>query len=395
MKRALFCSVGIVLLACSSTGERPVAVTSSSPPAAASPASSAPSSPAPPVEVLSTVYLNGNVTIHLLKVSQGSTTDRLLLSNQRITVLDANQRGALITTTNSTRLATIDFGTAAIHALPVASAGGIGPGALSPDGTQAALSVRHADLKSYEVQVVDLASGRVHSLLQVPATAYNRAGLYVWRWTTSGIIVSPAVWDGPRFGLSILDPRSGKMTPLAQGQVDILSPNSRKLAAADHANLGDVQFEGQGLWPNQLKAGQVGGSVAVIAKHKNRAFRAFDVDDGGSVIYVADDAPSSANGGLNEAPPAADMGLYVESGGVSVRQLGEVRVGQWAAGTFVGHGLALVAKIVNQGPSGRVEIEVVSLCSTSGCTATTKPVETVSGAYPQPSLAVLRPVAAA
>jgi hypothetical protein len=84
------------------------------------------------------------------------------------------------------------------------------------------------------------------------------------------------------------------------------------------------------------------------------------------------------------------MGIYVESGGESVQQLGEVRVAQWAAGRFVGPGLALVAKIVNQGPAGTAKVDLVSLCSGSGCTATTQPVETVSGKYPQPSLVLLR-----
>ena len=371
-------------------------MTSSSPPPVASPSSSASPSPASPVEVLSIVYLNGNIIIHLLTVSQGSATDRLLLSNRPVAVLDANQRGALITTTNSTRLVWLDFDTGAVRALPVRSAGEIEWGALSPDGTQAALSVRHADLRSYEILVVDLASGTVRLLLQVPASAYNRAGLYIWRWTTSGILVSPAVWDGPRFGLSILDPKSGKQTPLAHEQVDILSPDSTMLAAAGHADLGDVQFDGQGVWPNQLKAWHVGRPTLVIAEHKNRAFNAFDVGDDGSVMYLADGAPWNANGsGPNEAPPAPDMGIYVESDGESVQQLREVRVGQWAAGRFVGPGLALVAKIVNQGPAGTVEVDLVRLCSGSGCTPTTQPVETVSGKYPQPSLILLRQVAAA
>jgi hypothetical protein len=393
MKRALFCSVGIALLACGPTGGRPIAVTLSSPPQVAS---SSPSASPSPVEVLSIVYLSGNITIHLLTVSRGSATDRLLLSNQPVSVLDANQRVALITTTNSTRLATLDLDTGAVRSLPVTSAGGIEWGALSPDGTQAALSVRHADLQSYEILVVDLTSGTVRPLLQVPASAYNRVGLYIWRWTSSGILVSPDVLDGPRVGLLILDPQSGKLTPLAAGQVDVLSPDASMLAAAGHANLGDVQFEGQGVWPNQLKAGPVGGPAPVIAEHKNRAFYAFDVTDEGGVMYVADDAPFNANGsGPNEAPPAPDMGIYVESGGESVQQLGEVRVAQWAAGRFLGPGLALLAKIVNQGPAGTAEVDLISLCSGSGCTATTQPVETVSGNYPQPYLLVLRPLAAA
>jgi hypothetical protein len=400
----LLSSVAIAMLACGLTGGSPIAATSSSPPPVASLSPSASSSPssspspasASPVEVLSVVYLNGNITIHLLTVSQGTARDRPLLANQPVSVLDANQRDALITTTNSTRLATLDFGTGALRTLPMRSAGEIEWGALSPDGKQAALSVRHADLVSYEILIVDLASSTVHSLLQVPASAYNRAGLYIWRWTSSGILVSPAVWDGPRFGLSILNPQSGKLTPLAKGQVDALSPDSSMLAASGHANLGDRQFAGQGIWPNQLKAGPVKGPALVIAEHKNRAFYALDVGDDGSVMYMADDAPFNANGSWpNEARPAPDMGIYVESGGASVQQLGETRVGQWAAGRFVGAGLALVARIVKQGPAGTAEVDLVSLCSGSGCPATTQPVETVSGKYPQPSLTLLRQVAAA
>jgi hypothetical protein len=385
MRRALLCCIGIAVFACGPTG--PAASNAS--PTAASPSLS----PNPPVEVLSVVGTNSGTTIHVLTIAQGSATDRPVVSNQPLRVIDANQRIALITTKNSTQLATLDLQTGVIRELGVTSPGDVGPGVMSPDGASAAVEVRHADLISYEIVIVDLGSGAVRHLLQVPASAYNRAGLVPWRWTSSGILVSPGVLDPPRYKLLNLDPQSGTVTPITDAQVDVLSPDATMLAAAGHANLGDMPFQGQGLWPNRLTAGPVGAPPAVIAQQKNRAFHAFDIVNDGSILYVADDAPFNASGlASNDAPPAPDMGIYVESGGQSAQQLGETRVGQWVGGSFVGPGQVLVAKQLggSAGPTG-AEIDLVGFCLAAGCTATTEPVQTVSGANAESYLMQLRP----
>jgi hypothetical protein len=326
------------------------------------------------------------MTIHLLTISGGSITDRLLLAHQQVNVLDANRRVALITTENGSQLATLDLATAAIRGLGVKSAGGIGSGVLSPDGAEVAVAVRAEDLTNYEIMVVDLNSGLSRTLLQVPASSYNRAGLDPIRWTDTGILVSPARWDGPRHALLNLDPQSAKLTSVTDAQIDALSPDATVMAAAGHANLGDTQFDGQGTWPNRLTVGPMGGPAAVIAEHANRAFKVLDVANDGSVIYAADDAPFAT------AQPATDMGLYLETSGQSVHELGEARIGQWQAARFIGGGLAVAASQTVGGAAGTVEVDLMSLCtSDSGCTATTKPVETLSGMYPTGFLFVLRP----
>ena len=389
MKPALLgWAAGAVLVACGqSASSVPITATVSPSPRASPTASASPSTSATPaasVEVLSITATYAGVTIHVLTFSGGSTTDRIVLAHQKLNVLDANRRVALITTSNSTELATLDLNTAAVRGLGVTSPGGMGPGVLSPDGTEAAVAVRAADLTNYEILVVDLNSGVSRTLLQVPASSYNRAGLDPIRWTDTGILVSPARWDGPRVALLNLDSQSAKLTPLTDAQFDALSPDARMISAAGHANLGDVQFEGQGGWPNRLTVGPLGAPAVVIAQQVNRAFKVLDVTNDGSVIYTSDDAPFATRA------PAPDMGLYLETSSHSIHQLGETRISQWQAARFVGDGLALVANQTVGGSSGTIEIDLVSLCpSGDGCSVTTKTLETDSGMYPTAVLFVL------
>jgi hypothetical protein len=386
MKRALLgWMAGAVLVACGQTGGVPTAATAStSPKASPSPSASPSGPPAASIEVISILATNGDMTIHLLTISEGSITDRLLLAHQQVNMLDANRRVALITTSNSTELATLDLDTGGIRGLGVKAPGGIGPGVLSPDGAEAAIAVRAADLTNYEILVVDLNSGLSRILLQVPASSYNRAGLDPIGWSNTGILVSPGRWDGPRHALLNLDPQSAKLSPVTDAQVDALSPDGTVMAAAGHANLGDAPFEGQGAWPNRLTVGPIGGPAAVIAEQANRAFNVLDVANDGSVIYTADDAPFATRA------PAADMGLDLETSGHSVHELGEARIGQWQAARFIGGGLAVAASQTVGGAAGTVEVDLISLCtSDSSCTATTKAVETLSGMYPAARLFVL------
>jgi hypothetical protein len=62
-------------------------------------------------------------------------------------------------------------------------------------------------------------SGASHLLLQVPQSAYNRAGLDPIRWSIRGILVSPGVWDCARFKLLNLDSQSGNLTPVTDARV--------------------------------------------------------------------------------------------------------------------------------------------------------------------------------
>jgi hypothetical protein len=343
--------------------------------------------------VLSIIFLNGYETVDLVTISNGIATDRHLLDKQPVSVLDANQRIALITNNNGTQLATLDLDSGAIRGLGVNSPGGLGPGVLSPDGTRAAVAARRADLVSHEILIVDLASSTARPLLELSASAYNRAGLDPIRWTNAGILVSPGVWDGGRSTLLKLDPQSANLTTVTDAPVDVLSPGATMMAAVGYAQLGDGPYQGQGGWPNRLMAGPVGPALGVIAEQKNRDFSAFDIADDGTVLYLADDAPFNGTGiGLNDATPAPDMGMYLATGGQSIHEFGETHVGQWGAGALVGPGMGLLTKVITQGAAGVAEIDLVNLCLMSGCNASMQPVITVSGAYPEPRLMLLRPV---
>jgi hypothetical protein len=391
MRRALLCWAAVAVCACGPTA--PAASDNSPAIASVSPSpSTSPSPAALPVEVLSTIHLNGDETVDLVTISNGTATVRHLLGKQPVGVIDANQRIALITTNNATRLATLDLDTGAIRGLGINSPGGFGPGVLSPDGTRAAVAARPADL-GWEILIVDLASSTARPLLELSASAYNRAGLDPIRWTNAGILVSPGVWDGGRSKLMILDPHSANLTTVTDARVDMLSPGGTMMAAVGHAQLGDGPYGGQGSWPNQLMAGPVGPPLAVIAEQKNRAFSALDVADDGSVLYTQDNAPFGPDGGYNKTPPAPDMGIYLAMGGQSIHELGETYVGQWWAGSFAGPGLALVTRAV-EGDPGSAEVDLVGLCATSGCNPTVQAVTTITGSNPEPRLTLLRPVPA-
>jgi hypothetical protein len=90
------------------------------------------------------------------------------------------------------------------------------------------------------------------------------------------------------------------------------------------------------------------------------------------------------------APPASDAGVYLETGGSSIQQLPESATLQfWTAGKLLGQGQALMAQQVTGGDSGVLEVDLVNLCTHSGCTASVQPVETETGPYPTAALILL------
>lgn len=361
MRRALLCCAGIAAL--SACGPASVAPAESSPPSSPSPSPS----PAASVEVLSVFGVGAGTKVDLITISDGVGTDRALLANQDIVVLAANRRIALVATHNGTQLALLDLGTAAIRQLGV-SYPRITWAALSPDGTQAAVKVSSQNMLTSEILIIDVGSGAVRHL-QVAAAGNYRLGLFIWGWVGAGIMVSPDTLDCSRESLLALDPVSGTVTPLASGQVDILSPDGSMVAAAGNANLGEADGGFQCGWPNKLTAGRVGALGAVIAEQRSRAFSAFDLANDGSLLYLADGDASTST------PPTPDMGVYLEQGGQATQSLGETRVGQWLSGRLVGDHLALLSKRV----ASTVEIDLVGLCAASSCTPTMQTVLTVSG----------------
>jgi hypothetical protein len=390
MRRALLCSVAIGLLACgppvarsAQSGASASRVATPSPP----PSSPTPSPPAP-VEVLWLTDGSGGLTVHLLAISGQSVVDRPLLERQAVRVLDANRRVALIEINHYTQLATLDIATGTVRPLRVTDAGGGMWAALSPDGTQAAVKIEEADLKHFDIVIVDLRSGAVRRLLQTAWAQYAHAGLDPIRWSAAGILVSPGVWDCYRVGLSRLDPNTGSLAPVSGEPVGVFSPDGGWMATSSYTNLGDRAYEGQCGWANRLTAGPLGPSPTVIAQQKNRDFSALDVTNDGSLLYLADDAA------LSQAKPATDMGIYFEADGQKVQELNEIRVGQWNSGVIVSPESALVAKVVHWGDPATVEVDLVGLCTRAGCTPTVQAVGTVSGGYPYSRLMLLRDVPA-
>jgi hypothetical protein len=363
-------------------------------PPSAVPSRSPSPSPAGSIEALSVVDASGRVTIHLITITGGATTDRLLMANQDVRVMDANRRIALIAICQSTQLATLDLNTGAIRLFDVSSPEDISWGVLNPDGSKAAVLVRLAGFVEYDFRIVDLSSGASGVLLHLPPNVYNSAGLIPLRWTSSGILVGPGAWDCARYKLLTLDPQSAHLTPITDVRVDAVSPDGTMMAAAGHADLGDVGNYGQCGWTNLITRGQVGGPYSLIAEQRNRAFWVIDVANDGSVLYGADDGFSAAQsqGSRVTTPPAPDAGVYLETGGSSIQQLPESGTGQWwTAGKLVGQGQALMAQQVIGGDSGVVEVDLVSLCTShSGCTPSVQPVERDSGSYPTAALILLR-----
>lgn len=331
----------------------------------------------PPADAyaLAVVYSNGFETVHLLTVQGTAVADKVLLDNADALVMDVGLGVAIVAAAHGTELATLDLHSGALRTVGGSDGCGVGPGVLSPDSTKVALATRNADL-SYELMIVDLASGAGRPLLRTAIDEYNRAGLVPLEWLPSGILVTPGVWDGPHSRLLNLDPATGALTPLTDAQVDRLSSDGRLVAAAQHADLGDGPFNGQGLWPNRLTVGPVAASPTVVAMQKQRAFTALDLENDGTLLYTKDDAP------LSTAQPAPDTGLYLYRNGASYQQFGEEVVIEWESAAIVGQNLALVGRQTAPGASGAVEFDLATLCAASGCHATSRPVLTVTGTYP-------------
>ena len=317
----------------------------------------------------------------MLTVNGSAVTDCLLFDRQPIYIDDAGHDTVLLHT-HEGAFWTVDLPTGTLHKVGYSHGDLMGPAAMSPDATQAVVGRGTPGVSAaFWLYIVDLATGHSRAVLRIGIDDYNRASLWPVRWLPAGIVLTPGVWDGPRRRLLLMNPATGALSQMTAAQFNALSPSLTFSAADDHVELGDDPFNGQGLWPNRLTLGRVGGPATVVASHKDRAFSALDVSDGSALLYAADDAP------LSTARPAADMGLYLYANGAAVKQFGEDRVGEWQAAAFVGSDTAIAAKQLSYYPSGSVELILVSLCSVSGCKASATPIYNAIG--PSPSVRFL------
>jgi len=312
-------------------------------------------------------------TVTMITIDGSRAATRQVISMPDLIVMDARADLALVSLDLDTQLALLNLQNGEIRLLPVSSPEDVGGARFSPDGAQAVVDVRNADL-SHRLEIVTLNTGAVRPLLTVPSTAYHAAGLWVLRWAPAGILVTPGVWDLLPSQVYRLDPLTGALTLLDQGRVEVTSPAGTMLAAPNYLDLGDAQYEGQGRWPNQLVEGPIGGKQTVVAQQKNRGFSALDIADDGSLLYAVD-------GDASTVTPASDMGLYLARGGRSVKLAAETWTGEWAA-SFAGPDqvLAIQARTTS---AGFLEIDLIGLCSIGpGCTPEVVPVMRLQGDLP-------------
>ena len=344
-----------------------------------------PSSP-DAVQVLSLVYLQGAPpvdyeSVHLLTVSGGAVTDCLLFDRQPILVHDAAHGTVLLSTGDGT-IWTLQLSTGSLRNTGF-SRGDLFGGVISPDATEAVFATGQS-ATGFDIDVVQLASGASRSVLHVGSNDYNHAGLIPLRWLQSGIIVTPGALDCSPRGLLELDPRTGSLTQIADGVAGVLSSNGTQRAYSDYANLGDVPYMGECGWHNQLYAGPVGGPT-VVRSQQNHDFFPLDVRDDGGVLYSSDEGPNGT------ATPGADMGLYLYSNGVSIKQYGEAHAAYWTSAIFVGQNSAIATEDLASGQNGSVEVILVSLCSFSGCQPSSTAIDNPTGPYPAVSFLPVRP----
>ena len=322
-------------------------------------------------------------TVHLLTYGGSTVVDCLLFDRQPIYVWDAAHGVVLLSTTDGT-LWTFDLTTESLRNVGYSSGALVRP-VLSPDATQAVFESGPTDT-GFDIRIVDLQSGASRLVRQIGAWEYFRAGLVPVRWLQSGVLLTPGEFEcGFGGGLLKLDPNTGALAPISNGVVGVLSPSGVSQAYSAYANLADAPYIGQCGWHNTLFTAPLGARPTLIRKVANRDLYARDMRDDGSVLYTSDDSPGS------NAAPAADMGLYLFSGGLSYKQFGEDRVGEWQSTVFVGPDAAIAAEALSSGPYGSVEVILVSLCKVSGCQASATAIDNPTGPYPTVSLMTVRP----
>ncbi|HKW06917.1 MAG TPA: hypothetical protein VJS19_05050 [Candidatus Dormibacteraeota bacterium] len=322
-------------------------------------------------------------TVHLLTYGGRTVVDCLLFDRQPIYVWDAAHGVVLLSTTDGT-LWTFDLRTESLRNVGYSRGDLLGP-VLSPDGTQAVLESGPDD-SGWAIKIVDLDSGASRIIRQVGPNEYFRAGLVPLRWLQGGILLTPGVLDcGFSGGILKLDPVTGGLAPVSNGEVGVLSQSGASHAYSDYSNLADANYLGECGWHNTLFTSALGAQPTLIREQANRDFDARDVREDGSVLYISDDAPGS------DAAPAPDMGLYLYAGGVSYKQFGEDRIGEWQSAVFVGPDAAIATEQLSNGPNGSAEVILVTLCRSSSCHATATAIDNPTGPDPYVRLVSVRP----
>ncbi len=326
---------------------------------------------------------SGDETVHLLTVRDGAVTDCPLFDRQPIQIHDA-AHGIVLLSTNYGALWMLDIASRTLHDTGFSNDTIFNP-ILSPDATQAAVEVGQPNV-GWQIQVIDLKSGADRTVRQTGPYDYNRAGLVPRHWLPSGILVSPGVWDCTPEGVLKLDPSTGSLTSVANGETGVFSQSGAYRAFSGYSNLGDRQYQGQCGWRNVLFTGPLGGASTTVRSEANHDFSPLDVRDDGSLLYASDD--------LGAEPPTAttpDMGLYLYTGSASIKQFGEDHNGEWQSAVFVTPQLAIASEQISSGQVGSVEVVLVSLCASINCQASATAIENPRGPYSSVGLVVVRP----
>lgn len=351
--------VGLALLAvsCGQTAPSASVASPSSKPEAISSASPSSTSAVPSV-VFSVETFDGSdtiATVHEVTWVGGSATDRIVIANHPMQLMDVSAGIALGTTSHSTRLETVSLSDGATRRVGPSFSSGAGPGiTLSPDGSHA--TVRVSSPSGVETLIMDLASGNTRRLIREGS---RPPWITSFRWTANGIYARRVGLDPPITGLFKVDPQSGNVTTVTNDQqVQVLSPQQARYAGAWHQDLGDAPYSGQGNWHNTVYVAALGGGPNQVIAQKSRDFGVFDVTDSGDVLFASNDSPAPSQ------QSSSDTGLYFATGGQAWQQFSQSRTWQWVGGRLIGELHAVVAQTKAEG----VEIDLVSLCPTlNGC----------------------------
>ena len=298
----------------------------SSVPPVSSPTTAPTPTVAPPSATYAAVYaINFNsatvvdTQLHVVTIHEGIATDRLLLGNRYLDLLDANKSTALVSVDQlPQKLGTIDLHTGALRILAVDTGIGV-DGILSPDSTQAVVTRGNSD-GNVTTEIVDLGSGRARLLHITGGPA--RPGFV--RWFADGLVADGGQFDGNPVGLWRINSQTGRATQLSHAEVDALSPSATVIGSAAHLSLGNSPCQCQSDWSNSLTLTQVGGATSQVAAERNRFFAPLDITDQGTLLFSKDD------GAILGPTHRSDTGLDLAGPGAPQMQFPETVIGEWS-----------------------------------------------------------------
>jgi hypothetical protein len=338
------------------------------------------SSPSATPAALTLIYQainSSDRSIHEAVISDGRVDDHIVANDPTISFLFGFTPPSTIAVrkdapgAGTTVVGTIDVNTGAYHQVysmdHTSTHEMLGP-ELGPGGTDALFEDQNGI--SSDWVVLNMTTGQTRSL-----NLTNGGGVVAW--TSSYILFNTGA------ALIEVDPLTGAQSPVANSSgYSFASPDGSHLAGVVHRDLGDPQ-----RCMNTIVTAGLGGQGSTVAAGKNMFYRLLGVASTGEVLFYQD----ACGPGVQNAEPDGKASVELWRSGQVVQQFTASATDQWANAKFAGESSALMQRDsltqenTPDGPAGIVtasELDLIGLCSTTACQASTLLISQAHGRSP-------------